>query len=193
MKNLLIKLNDVVIDTSSNYDKAIKKSLEFFMGNLMHMDEIKEFRERKCPVTNEECILEFLNEKNIFLRERAILKKFSEYYLGKEFEGLIKESKLLIDKKTIEKLSKKYKIVFLSLMPKEETEFLMKKMKLDKFKAISASSLDEGIKKAKAKLKHLKYLGNTELDYNEASKHDISFIGLKTGKGERIEKIDQLI
>jgi len=77
------------------------------------------------------------------LIEGAIMKKFSEYYLGREFnDGLIKDSSLLIDKKKLEKLSSKYNLSLLSLIPKEELRFIKNKLGLNKLDIISADSVE---------------------------------------------------
>lgn len=192
-QNLLIKLNDVIIGISENYDRAIKKSLEFFMGTIIDEKDIREFREKKCPANNHDCIMAFLNEKNIFLRDKAIIKKFTEYYLGKEFNGLISDSQLLISKKKLEDISLKYNLFLLALMPNEEADFLISKFKLEKFNPIIANSAKEGIKKAKAEL----YLGNAITDYNAAIEENVSFIGLNMNekeitKGKVIKNIGEL-
>lgn len=194
MKNLLIKLNDIIVDVSANYDKAVKKSVEFFLGQRIDMEEINEFRKKTCPANNLQCINLFLNEKDLFLREAAIMKKLSEYYLGREFDGLIAECSLLIDKKKLDKLASKYNLILLSLMAEEETEFLINNLGI-KFRTISSGSVERGIRKAKKKGK-VTYLGNTLQDYKTALKQDVDFVGLgmdKLENGKVINKIEEII
>lgn len=197
-KSLIIKLNDIVIDISANYDKAVKKSLEFFMGSMLDEKVIAEFRKRKCPANNHQCIQSFLEEKNIFLRDKAIIKKFHEFYAGKEFTGFISDSRVLINNKKLDALSQKYNLLLLCLMPKEEADFLIQRNKLDKFNVVCSESLKDGLRAAKEKLKpEYVYLGNSILDYNAAVEAGMSFFGhnmtqSEIPKGKTINKIEEI-
>jgi hypothetical protein len=197
-KNLLIKLNDVVIETSSCYNNAVRKSLEFFLGKLIGEKEIKDFRERKCPATNTDCVRMFLNENNSFLMDKAIIKKFNEYYFGKDFNGLIKDSRLIVDKKKLGKLSSKFNVVLLCLMPQEEANYFFNKFGMQKLKKIVANFPKEGIQKAKQEIKgEIAYAGNTILDYNAAVGENVSFFGMnmkaaEIPKGKAIKKLEEI-
>lgn len=182
-KKLIIKLNDIIIEVAPYYNQAVKKSLEFFLGCLIKNEEIESFKKRKCPATNHDCINLFLNEKNVFIRDKAILKKFTEYYFGREFDGLIKECRLLIEKKTLEKISKKFDIILLSLMPKEETDYLIKKFDLGAINVISAANINEALKECKGSF----YLGNNTSDYAAAIENELSYLGFNM-KPEEIPK-----
>lgn len=187
-KNLLIKLNDIIVDISTQYDKSIKKSIEFFLGRLIDVNEIEEFRRKICPVNNTECINKFINEQGLFLRDVAIIKKFNEYYTGREFEGYIKDTDFLIDKTTLKKISDNKSISLLLVMPKEEADFILKELKINNLKTITAKTIEEGIKKAKESLKEFAYIGNTDFDKDAAKKQEIDFI-----KIEKIKDIKDLL
>ena len=187
-KNLLIKLNDIIIDVSTQYDKAVKKSIEFFLGRLMESEEIKKFKEKNCPVNNTECVSAFISEKGLFLRDTAIIKKFNEYYTGREFEGYIKDTDFIIDKTTLKKISNNKSISLLLVMPEEEAEYILKELKIDNLNVIFAESIEEGLRRAKDSLKEFTYIGNTEFDKQAAEKEGIEFTEI-----EEIKDIKDLL
>ena len=127
--NLLLKINDL-IDIDYQYDLAIKKSIEFFIGKIIDIEKIKEFRQKTCPISSVHCVDLFLKENNIYLREQALKKKLSEYLFGKEMDGLISLCSLKIPKKLIDKLSDKYHITLFSTLTLEQTAFILDKFKL---------------------------------------------------------------
>ena len=199
-KNLLIKLNDIIVDIRTNYDKSIKNSIEFFSGTIIDMSEISYFREKTCPATNEECVKLFMNEKGLFLRDKAIIKKFGEYYRGREFDGLIKDSPLLISLKVLKNLSEKHNVTLLSLTTKEDSDFIAKKLGINKlFRIITSDSVEDGISKAKKTAQgNMAYIGNNILDYKAAVKNNIPFIGLdmdnkEIEKGKTIKNIEEIL
>ncbi|MBD3163608.1 hypothetical protein GF323_00230 [Candidatus Woesearchaeota archaeon] len=141
MKTLLISLSDIV-DVCSKQDKAIKKSLEFFLGRLLDMRDLEDFRAKCSPQNNLECIKLFLEDKGVYLREKALLKKFLEYYMGREFDGLIADCSLLLSKKQLGRLSSKYEVVLFSSLGKAETDFLLGMLKIQ-LPVINADSVQE--------------------------------------------------
>ena len=174
MKKLVIKINDVLIDVSKNHDRAIKKSIEFFLGTVVDMQEISKFRMNSCLANNFECINKFLNEKGLYLRESAMLKKFNEYFIGREFDGFINECTNLVDLKLLEKLSKQYEIVLIAAMPESEARFIVNKFKLGKYDIIYTDSSDKALRKISG---NKLFLGSTMVDYESAKKNSIDFIG----------------
>ena len=187
MKKTLIKLNDIIVDVSTQYDKAVKKGIEFFLGRYIEAKEIENFRKNKCPVNNPECINAFISEKGLFLRDTAILKKFNEYYIGREFEGYISDTDFLIDKTTLKKLADNKSITLLAIMPKEEAKFILKELKIN-IPIIIAESIEKGLRKAKDSLNEFTYMGNTDFDKDAAKKEEIEFI-----KIEEIKSLKELI
>ena len=174
----LIKANDILIDVSTQYDKSVKKSIEFFLGRMIDASEIKEFRENKCPANDKECINLFINDKGLFLRDLAIGKKFNEYYLGREFDGYISDTDFLVDKATLKKLANS-KAIILFVMPKEEADFIITELKISNMKIIIAESIDEGLAKAKEELNNFVYYGNSSFDKALSEKEGIEFVDVK--------------
>lgn len=191
-KKLLIKINDILVDVSKNYDKAVKKSIEFFVGTMVDMEEISSFRKKKCASNNFECINLFLNQKGMYLRESALLKKFKEYFIGREFEGFISDCTHLEDLRVLEKLSKKYDVILVALMSDIEAEFLVSKFELKNYPIIVAESLHEAFLKVSG---NRVFLGSSVFDLEAATRNDVEFIGYKMEKGSynSVEKMEELI
>jgi histidinol-phosphate aminotransferase len=196
-RNLIIKLNDVLVNTSASYNKAIKKSIEFFLGSVISSEDLNSLKSEMCSGNSIECIQKFLNGKNIFIRDNAVSKKLREYYSGKDFRGTISDCSLLIDKTEISRLSENFNLTILSIMPKEEADFLVGKNKL-KADLLYAGTIKEGITKVKNLNLNASFLGNSIDDYNSAIEENIPFIGLnmkkeQIPKGTALDKIEELL
>ena len=195
MKNcLLIKLNELVVDTCTLCDKAAKKSIEFFLGRMISDEEMDDFRANSGSDDRKKLIENVLNKEGRFIRENAINKKFNEYFLGKDFKGLIREAGLLVSSKSLSKMEK-HGIILLSTMPEEETNFIKDKLGI-KAKAICCNDVREGLEKAKRKLSKFSYVSNSMEDYNAAAEKGIPFIavGIKENiEGEKVKNVEELL
>jgi hypothetical protein len=192
-KNLLIKLNDIIVDLKTSKDKAIKKSIEFFLGRQIGDEELRSMIEEFKDKTETTKIHETLNKKNVFLRENAIIKKYNEYFRGREYEGFINETRLNIDRKDLEKLAKSFYITLLAVMSQEDSDFISKELSLENFNIISAESTKEAIIKVKDKSKgELTLISDNALDYIEAKNENIEFIGFKLDKIKEINHVNSI-
>lgn len=188
IKAIIFDIDGVLIDVSQSYRITIKKTAEFFLGKVLSIDDVEEIKNK--GINDDFDAAELLIQKyGGNFRKDAIIKKFQEYYLGRNFDGLVKNEKCLINEKLLKKL-KKYKLAIFTGRPKIEAKFGLEKFKIKKyFKIIvaredvkelkpSPKGLLKIIKKLKIKNNEAIYVGDNLADLNTAKNANINFIGV---------------
>ena len=187
-KLIIFDIDGDLIDVTQSYRLAIKKTAEFFLGRILDMGEVTEIKDRGI---NDDCdASELLIQKNGGdFRKKVIIKKFQEYYLGREFDGLVKNEKCIIKEKTLKQL-KGYKLAIFTGRPKEEAEYGLKRFKIQKYFDIIITQEDvkelkpapDGLIKilSKANIKNDQaiYVGDNLSDLKAAKSANINFIGV---------------
>jgi len=187
-KLLIFDIDGVLVDVSQSYRVAIKKTAEFFLGVILDDSVIDEFKRMPGMNNDYDCTEAILKSKNILIRKEIIIKKFQEYYVGREFSGLILNEEWLIKNNILDKLSKKYKLAVFTGRPREEAEFVIKRNKADKYFKTMVCMEDvknqkpspEGILKIlnQTNIKSAVYIGDSIDDLNSAKAANIEFIGI---------------
>lgn len=188
IKAIIFDIDGVLIDVSQSYRIAIKKTAEFFLGKILSMDDVEKIKNRGI---NDDCDAAelLIQEDGGDFRKKVIIKKFQEYYLGRKFDGLVKNEKRLINEKTLKKL-KKYKLAIFTGRPKEEADFGLDRFKIKKY--FNSIVVKEDVRETKPApeglLKTLKilkvknneaiYVGDNLADLKAAKNANINFIGV---------------
>jgi HAD superfamily hydrolase (TIGR01548 family) len=203
MKLMIFDLDGVIVDVSKSYNLAIKHTVEFFLGRFIDMDIIDEFKNKSGFNNDWDCTEAILNKFGIFVKKKAIIKKFQEYYLGLNFNGLIKNEKLLLNKANIGALSRKYDLAVFTGRPKLEADFILDRFQIQQyFKMIVAmedinsqkpnpEGLNKIITKLNANIETASYIGDSVDDAIAAKKAGIKFIGIipPYADKERLENV----
>ena len=199
MKLLIFDIDGVLIDVSQSYNLAIKKTVEFFLGRVIDIDVVDEFKNKPGMNNDWDCTEAIINDYGASFEKRVIIKKFQEYYLGKDFTGLIRNEKLLLNEGNIKALSKKYNLAIFTGRPKEEAIFILNKFKIKQyFKIIVAmedvqqekpnpEGLNNIITKLNANKKDVVYIGDSIDDSLAAKSAEIEFIGVIPQYGNKEE------
>ncbi len=188
IRAIIFDIDGVLIDVSQSYRMAIKKTAEFFLGRILTMDDVEKIKNRGI---NDDCdAAELLIQENGGdFRKSVIIKKFQEYYLGRNFDGLVKNEKCWIKENILKKL-KKYKLAIFTGRPKIEAKFGLERFKIKKYFNVIIAKEDvkqgkpnpEGlsklIKKLKIKNNEAVYIGDNLADLRTAKNADINFIGV---------------
>lgn len=188
IKAIVFDVDGVLVDVSQSYRLAVKKTAEFFLGKVLDMNEVEEIKNK--GINDDYDAAEMIIQKyGGDFRKQAIIKKFQEYYLGRKFDGLLKNEKCLIKENVLKKL-KKYKLAVFTGRPKEEAEFAITRFKLNKyFKVIvSMNDVKEGKPNPEGLLKAIKkmgvnndeavYVGDNIADLGTAKNAGVGFIGV---------------
>ncbi|MBW2975578.1 HAD family hydrolase [Candidatus Woesearchaeota archaeon] len=188
IKAVIFDIDGVLIDVSSSYRLAIKKTAEFFLGKILSMEDVEAVKNR--GINDDHDAAEILiTENGGDFRKKVIVKKFQEYYLGRNMEGFVRNEKCLIKEDTLKKL-KGYKLGIFTGRPKEEAFYGLKRFKIDKYFDAVAVMEDvkegkpspEGIlklaKEFKAGNKEIIYVGDNLSDLRCAKNAGVGFIGV---------------
>lgn len=196
IKAIIFDIDGVLIDVSGSYRIAIKKTAEFFLGKILDMSDVEAVKNKGI---NDDCDAAelLIQEGGGDFRKKVIIKKFQEFYLGRQFDGFVKTEKCLIKEATLKKL-KKYKLGIVTGRPKLEANFGLKRFKIDKyFKAIivredtaegkpNPAGLLKAIKKLEVKNEEVLYVGDNLADLRAASNAKVNFVGVV---GNAIDKV----
>lgn len=187
VKLIIFDIDGVLIDASDSYRLAIKKTAEFFLGKILSMDDVE--RIKNMGINNDFDAAEMLiQEGGGDFRKKVIIKKFQEFYLGRQFDGFVENEKPLIKEETLKKL-KKYKLAIFTGRPNMEAEYGLKRFDIwDYFKyIIGMDDVKEGKPNPEGILKILKklgvkpeetiYVGDNLADLNAAKNANVNFIG----------------
>jgi len=194
-KALIFDMDDVLIDVSNSTRVAIKKTVEFFVGRLIEEEEIEEMRLNEDSEGYYRCIEKLLEKRELYTPREIIKKKFQEYYINRNFSGLIKNERWMLDSKLLNSLSKKYKLGLRSNRGRIETEFALELAKAKKyFRSIVTSDdvsgdLDKELMELAKKMnaKGTCYVGNSVDDYEASKKAELDFIGIIPPKSDKLK------
>ncbi len=191
---IIFDMDGVLMDTSQSYTIAVKKTAEFFLGKMLNIEEVEEIKNREM---NDCDAAELLIQNNGGdFRKQVIIKKFQEYFQGRNFDGLIKKEKCLIDEKTLKNL-RKYDLAILTKRTKEEAKFTLEKSKIKKYfkDILTIESIKEQKPSPECLLKIIKnlnvnsnealYVGSNLLDLSTAKNAGIPFIGVPPSNSDR--------
>jgi len=188
VKAIIFDIDGVLIDVSHSYRIAIKKTAEFFLGKMLNMEDVESVKNRGI---NDDCdAAEILIQENDGdFRKKVIVKKFQEYYLGRKFDGLVKNEKCLVKEDVLKKL-KKYKLGVFTGRPKEEAVYGLKRFKIDKYfkGVVFREEVKEGkpnpegllklIKKLNVNNDEVVYVGDNLSDLRAANNANVGFVGV---------------
>jgi len=199
---LIFDIDGTLVETSSSYDVAIKKTFEKFAGKKISLEEIRLTRNREAINSDWKITHELLIRSGKNPAMEKVVQEFQKFYLGKNFSGLILKERLLLPKSTITELSGKYSLAIFTGRPRKEAEFALKKFGiLDCFSEILCmedvpKNLEKPdpfginlIKKRFAAKKYI-YFGDTTADAKAAHRAGIeSAIIMPKGLGKNSAKM----
>jgi histidinol-phosphate aminotransferase len=180
LEAILFDLDGVLVDVSQSYRVAIKKTAEHFTGKEVSFAEIENYK-RMGGYNNDWDLTEALIQANgkSVLREE-IIRVFQEYYVGSNFNGLIKNERWLLPSRILEDLHKKFRLGIVTGRPRQEVRYVLKKFAVNRYfdVIIDMEEMRDkqkpnpfGIKLALEKIqaKRAMYIGDTVDDITAAS------------------------
>ena len=193
---LLFDLNGVLFDVDQPSCAAIKKTVEFFLGRVLDDDLIECAPGNGLDECYEACEKLILNNGGYAIRKHAIMKKFQEYYQGRNFNGYILDEKPLVDEKMLKTL-KRYTLAIATERGDKEAEFCLAKAGLlPYFKHIvsynnleeehpPATYIEQSIKKLKATKASTLFVGGHPYGLQVSQEAAIPYVAVMNGKEQR--------
>ncbi len=127
MTAVLFDMDGVLVDVSRSYLVTIQKTVEFFLGNLIGLSEIQEYKNRG-GMNNDwdltECLL---RDRGKPVAKKDIIDIFQDIYLGYKFDGLIRNEKWLMSRDILDQVAASYSIGIVTGRPRMEASYVLKR------------------------------------------------------------------
>lgn len=131
----MFDIDGVLIDVSSSYRVAIQKTVEFFTQKSVTPEDIQRLKEKGSLNNDWDLSEALIKERGKSIPKEKIIDKFQYYYWKNP--RLIDTEKLLLPKKTLEKIALKHRLGIITGRPREEANYILKKFEIfDLFEAI---------------------------------------------------------
>lgn len=181
---LIFDIDGILVDVSNSYREVIRRTASSFLNCKVKMSEVTEIKNKVGMNNDWDATYSLINNPKIPFE--TVKSYFQSLYLGTpKRKGFINKEKLLISKKILKRLKKKYgKLGIATGRPRKETNYVIKKNKLeDIFDYIAAMEDVRNGKPApdvilkvikKLKLKNSVYIGDSPSDVLAAKRAGIS-------------------
>ncbi len=196
MKAVLFDMDGVLVDVSRSYRLAVQQTLEIFLKQTIDFDEIQAYKNRG-GLNNDwdltECIL---REYGKTVKKEVIIGVFQHIYLGKDFNGLIRNEKWLLNRQIMETIRREYQIGIVTGRPRMESSYVLERFEVGPYFSVLITIDDVPAHKNKPdplgielalkalSLKEAYYLGDTVDDMIAASRAGVIPIGVSQGGHE---------
>ncbi|MDO8428202.1 MAG: histidinol-phosphate transaminase [Candidatus Diapherotrites archaeon] len=197
---LIFDLDGVLIDVTQSYRKAIQKTVQFFTGKKIKENEIQELKNTGNYNNDWKLSQKLIQINGKKVKFEKVRRKFQEYYLGKNWAGLILSERILVKLKLLEKLSEQYSLSIFTGRPKKEALFALNKLGLARYfkEIICLEDTGEKMKPnpfglnlilKKYNRKNAIYIGDSMEDIWAAKKAGIQTIGIAKRKEKKLKKL----
>lgn len=186
---LIFDIDGVLVDASKSYRVAIQKTYEQYTGQGVSAGTIQSIKNQG-GFNNDWDLTEFLlKSQKIDIPKEEIIESFQKYYWDGDY-GLIHNEELIVSKKLIKNLSKKYNLAIFTGRNKKEATFTLEKHGIAKyfFPIITMDDLPAdkqkphplGLELIKERIitNKIYYIGDTIDDMISAKRANIEAIGV---------------
>lgn len=128
----MFDMDGVLVNVSSSYRLAIKKTAEFYLKKTVTLEEIEEYKNKGGFNNDWDLTDAILRSSDVIIDMKDIIDKFQFYYLGSNFNGFLQNEQWLFDLKILNKLAQEYKLGIVTGRPKEEAHHVLKRFNVKK-------------------------------------------------------------
>jgi len=121
MKALLFDMDGVLVDVSGSYRQAIRETVRSLSGAGISDQAIRAYKHRGGLNNDWDLTLAALEDRGIAIGRERVVAAFQELYLGREFDGLIRNAKWLFDLDALKALASVYRVGIVTGRPAAET------------------------------------------------------------------------
>lgn len=126
-------MDGVLVDVSASYRVAIKKTVEYYLKKRVNAGEIRAYK-TKSGFNNDWDITEaIMLSRGLRVNKHEIIRIFQDFYLGDNFDGLIKNEKWLLDIDILSNLKQDYKLGIVTGRPRKDATHTLKRFKTRKY------------------------------------------------------------
>ena len=130
---ILFDMDGVMVDVDSSYRMAIKKTAEFFVKEEITFEEIQKYKDKGGYNDDWDLTEAIIMSRKKRITKIGIINLFQQFYLGRNWEGLIQNEQLLLDVDMLDKLNENYKLGIVTGRPRKELEYTLKRFKISKY------------------------------------------------------------
>ena len=204
MKAVLFDMDGVLVDVSQSYHITVQKTFKHFSGQMISLSLIQDFKNRGGLNNDWDLTESLLNEFGMSIEKQAIIDVFQKIYLGKNFDGLIRNEKWLLERPVLERIKKDFKTGIVTGRPTMESRYVLKRFAMEEFFPVLITMDDVpygktkpdpyGIQLALRRLNSTRgfYMGDSVDDMIAATRADVIPIGVVYGN-EDPEKQEKLL
>ncbi len=124
---ILFDMDGVLVDVSSSYRVAIRKTAEHFCGAAVDPAEIQAMKNRGGFSNDWDLTAAIIAERGVSAAREAVIDHFQSLYLGKSFDGLIRSESWLPDGNMLVQLRKDFKLGIVTGRPRAEADFALER------------------------------------------------------------------
>jgi HAD superfamily hydrolase (TIGR01548 family) len=125
MKALLFDMDGVLVDVSESYRQAIMETVRRFSGSGISDRAVQAYKSRGGLNNDWDLTLAVLDDRGVVVDRDEVVAAFQEYYVGRNFDGLIRNEKWLLDLEILKGLSAGYRIGLVTGRPEAETLYTL--------------------------------------------------------------------
>ena len=133
MKALVFDLDGVLVDVSRSYREAIKMTVRHFAGVEISDRDIRIYKDRGGLNNDWDLTMAVLKDCSLSPSRSAVIRVFQNYYLGNDFDGLIKNEIWLLDRAVLEDLSDKFGLGIVTGRPRAEMRHTLRRFNVLSF------------------------------------------------------------
>ncbi len=190
MRALLFDMDGVLVDVFESYRQAIRETVRHFSGSRISDRAIQAYKSRGGLNNDWDLTLAALDDRGVVVGRDEVVAAFQEYYAGRNFDGLIRNEKWLLDFEILKELSTGYRVGIVTGRPAAETQHTLGRFRaLDLFAAVvtmddlppgMGKPNPEGIRLALSRLGSAEgyYVGDTVDDMQAARRAGLVAIGV---------------
>ncbi len=194
LQAILFDMDGVLVDVSQSYRLAIKKTAEFFVHQPVTMNEIAALKNQGGYNNDWDLTMAIIRQHGVDADREKVVDRFQTFYVGKHFDGLIRNEKWLLKKNNLELLQKNFTLGIVTGRPKAEAVYVIRRNGVESFFPVLVCMEDTpkgkpdpaGILLAMEQLQIIRavYLGDTVDDMKAATAAGIRGIGVSSSPDE---------
>ena len=125
MKALLFDMDGVLVDVSASYRLAIARTVEHFAGTGLSAAQIQSYKDAGGFNNDWELTRQALRDLGVELTLEEVMPVFQRLYLGRNFDGLIRNERWLLRAEVATRLGSSYALGVVTGRPRPEAEWTL--------------------------------------------------------------------
>lgn len=200
---LVFDMDGVLVDVSASYRETIRRTVEYFTGQLVDHARIQDYKNRGGFNNDWDLAHALIREAGREAPYRQVVDRFQQIFLGADGDGLIRKERWIPRPGLLERLAQRFRLAIFTGRLREEAEITLRRFAagLDFNPVVAHEDVvhpkpaPEGLLKiaAAAGGAPLCYIGDTVDDARCARAAGVDFIGVAAMGNPRREELARLL